>query len=308
MRLVVRGRAGGDVSDGVRRSARGVRRRPDLRRKGARAVTHVEVQVLADGEGNVLTLGERGCSIQRRIRSSSRSRRRRRSRPSSVRRWRTPPSERAAPSADIERRHVRVPRRRGRRVLLHRAERAAPGGASRDGARHRPRSRASSSHIAAGEPFTADGRAPRGGHAIEVRLNAEDPAANFAPSPGRVTRFRPPLGPFDRLDTHVEEGTEVSPHYDSLLAKLIVWDLDRNAAIARCRRALSELRDRGRDDARARDGIMHSEAFVRAATRRRSSTKPELPALDATMKELARTPLGGSPSTRRRWNARSGCG
>jgi acetyl/propionyl-CoA carboxylase alpha subunit len=117
--------------------------------------------------------------------------------------------------------------------------------------------------IAAGEPLAMTGRAPRGGHAIEVRLNAEDPAANFAPSPGRVTRFQPPLGPFDRLDTHVEEGTEVSPHYDSLLAKLIVWDLDRDAAIARCRRALSELAIEGvRTTRDLAIDIMHSEAFM----------------------------------------------
>jgi acetyl-CoA carboxylase biotin carboxylase subunit len=95
-----------------------------------------------------------------------------------------------------------------------------------------------------------------------VRLNAEDPAQNFAPSPGTITRFRPPLGPFDRLDTHLEEGAEVSPYYDSLLAKLIVWDVDRPAAIARCRRALSELEIEGvaTTQALATD-ILDSEAF-----------------------------------------------
>jgi acetyl/propionyl-CoA carboxylase alpha subunit len=95
--------------------------------------------------------------------------------------------------------------------------------------------------IAAGRPLALVGRAPRSGHAIEVRLNAEDPARGFAPSPGRVERFRPPLGPGVRLDTHVEEGCVVPPHYDSLLAKLVVWDGDRHHAIERALRALGEL-------------------------------------------------------------------
>ena len=87
--------------------------------------------------------------------------------------------------------------------------------------------------IAAGERLTRTGRADRRGHAIEIRINAEDPARDFAPTPGRITRFRPPLGGGVRLDTHIEEGTLVPPHYDSLLAKLIVWDETREEAIAR---------------------------------------------------------------------------
>src|SRR5438874_11839337 len=74
--------------------------------------------------------------------------------------------------------------------------------------------------IAAGQPLRATGSAPRRGHALEVRLNAEDPAKAFAPSPGVIERFRPPLGPGIRLDTHVEEGSTVPPYYDSLLAEL----------------------------------------------------------------------------------------
>ena len=99
--------------------------------------------------------------------------------------------------------------------------------------------------IAAGEPLHVTGRAARRGHAIEVRLNAEDPARGFAPSPGVIERFRPPLGPGIRLDTHVEEGSIIPPYYDSLLAKLIVWDEDRPAAIERTMRALRELDVRG---------------------------------------------------------------
>ena len=95
--------------------------------------------------------------------------------------------------------------------------------------------------VAAGEPLAHTGRAPRRGHAIEVRLNAEDPRNNFAPAPGLVTRMRPPLGPGVRLDTHVEDGYLVPPFYDSLLGKLVVWDETRPQAIDRMRRALGEL-------------------------------------------------------------------
>jgi acetyl-CoA carboxylase biotin carboxylase subunit len=95
--------------------------------------------------------------------------------------------------------------------------------------------------IAAGEPLALRGRAPRRGHAIEIRINAEDPARDFAPRPGRIERLRPPLGPGIRFDTHLEDGAVVPPYYDSLVAKLVVWDEDRPAAIARAVRALTEL-------------------------------------------------------------------
>jgi acetyl/propionyl-CoA carboxylase alpha subunit len=99
--------------------------------------------------------------------------------------------------------------------------------------------------IAAGEQLHVTGRAPRRGHAIEVRLNAEDPARGFAPAPGVIERFRPPLGPGIRLDTHMEEGAVIPPYYDSLIAKLIVLAEDRPTSIERCLRALGELELRG---------------------------------------------------------------
>jgi acetyl-CoA carboxylase biotin carboxylase subunit len=95
--------------------------------------------------------------------------------------------------------------------------------------------------IAAGEPLSVTGRAPRRGHAIEIRLNAEDPERDFLPAPGTVTRFRPSLGPGVRLDGGVLEGMTIPPYYDSMLAKLIVWDSGREAAIHRALRALGEL-------------------------------------------------------------------
>ncbi len=99
--------------------------------------------------------------------------------------------------------------------------------------------------IAAGEGLELVGRASRHGHAIEIRINAEDPARAFAPAPGTVTRFRPPLGPGVRVDTAMSEGNEVTPYYDSLIAKIVVWDETRPAAISRALRALSELEVEG---------------------------------------------------------------
>ncbi len=78
------------------------------------------------------------------------------------------------------------------------------------------------------------------GHAIEFRINAEDPDKNFTPAGGRVTLFNPPGGPGVRVDSHLYTGYEVPNYYDSLLAKLIVWGKDRNEAINRGRRSLEE--------------------------------------------------------------------
>ena len=95
--------------------------------------------------------------------------------------------------------------------------------------------------IAQGEPLslTQDQVLLRG-HAIECRINAEDPEHNFRPHPGRISGYLPPSGPGVRMDSHVYTDYEIPPYYDSLIGKLIVWGADRPSAIKRMRRALRE--------------------------------------------------------------------
>jgi acetyl-CoA carboxylase, biotin carboxylase subunit len=95
-------------------------------------------------------------------------------------------------------------------------------------------------HVAAGGLLSRTGVAEAVGHAIECRINAEDPSRDFRPGAGRLRDFRVAGGPGVRVDTHCEPGESVPPHYDSLLAKLCVWASDRPRAIARLRRALDE--------------------------------------------------------------------
>ena len=97
--------------------------------------------------------------------------------------------------------------------------------------------------IAAGEEMSCADRAPVSpfGHAIEFRINAEDPDNDFRPSPGTITKLRMPGGPGIRIDTHLYEGCTIPPYYDSMLAKLVVWGYTRDEAIDRARRALDEF-------------------------------------------------------------------
>jgi len=201
---------------------------------------HVEIQVLCDAYGNVLTLGERECSIQRRHQKLIEES------PSAA----LTPALREEMETAAERacRAVGYVNAGTFEFLL------GPDGSfyfielnARLQVEH-PVTELTTGidlvraqlHVAAGERLALTGRAPRQGHAIEIRLNAEDPSRDFLPAPGLVTRFRPAAGPGVRVDTYVEDGTTISPFYDSLIAKLVVWDEDRPAAVARAERALGE--------------------------------------------------------------------
>jgi acetyl-CoA carboxylase biotin carboxylase subunit len=224
---------------------------------------HVEIQVLADGEGGVLTLGERECSIQRRHQKLIEES------PSPA----LTPETREEMEAAAERAcHAIGYRNAGTFEFLLGSDRSfyfielnarlqvehpvSELVTGIDVVREQLR-------IAAGERLERTGRAERRGHAIEIRVNAEDPARDFAPAPGRLASFRPPLGPGVRFDTHVEAGAEIPPHYDSLLGKLIVWDETRPSAIDRALRALGELQIEGVPTTRelAID-ILRSEGFA----------------------------------------------
>jgi acetyl-CoA carboxylase biotin carboxylase subunit len=208
--------------------------------KAVAPARHVEIQVLCDHYGNVLTLGERECSIQRRHQKLIEES------PSAA----LTPETREQMEAAAERACRAVGYRNAgtfefllgpdgnfyfielnaRLQVEHPVTELCTG---IDIVREQLR-------VAAGEEVSVTGRAPRRGHAIEIRLNAEDPEHDFRPSPGLITRFTHAEGPGVRLDTFIESGSKIPPFYDSMVAKLVVWDSDRDAAIARATRALHE--------------------------------------------------------------------
>jgi acetyl-CoA carboxylase biotin carboxylase subunit len=118
--------------------------------------------------------------------------------------------------------------------------------------------------IAAGEPLGfSQADVTTRGHAIEFRINAEDPDHDFRPSAGLIERYLPPGGPWVRMDSHLFAGYEVPPFYDSLLGKLIVWGPTREAAIARSRVALAELLIEGIvTNIPIHQALLASEAFL----------------------------------------------
>ncbi|MEO6059099.1 MAG: acetyl-CoA carboxylase biotin carboxylase subunit, partial [Candidatus Limnocylindria bacterium] len=119
---------------------------------------------------------------------------------------------------------------------------------------------------AAGEPMTLRQEDVQlRGHAIEFRINAEDPGDNFSPQTGTIEELTLPGGPGVRVDTHLYPGYEVPPYYDSLLAKLIVWGETREIALARSRRALAEFHVGGiKTNLPFHRGIVDNAAFLGA--------------------------------------------
>ena len=202
---------------------------------------HVEVQVLADRHGNVVHLGERDCSIQRRHQKLLEE----------------APS--VAITADLRRQMGEAAVAAARTIGYEGAGTVeflvdASGKFyfmemnTRIQVEHPVTEMvtgidliAEQLRIAGGEPLSMRQEDIKlTGHAIECRINAEDPRHNFRPAPGRITGWLPPGGPGVRIDSHVYTGYEIPPFYDSLIGKLIVWGVDREAALRRLRRALEE--------------------------------------------------------------------
>jgi acetyl-CoA/propionyl-CoA carboxylase biotin carboxyl carrier protein len=205
---------------------------------------HVEVQVLADEHGTVVHLGERDCSVQRRHQKLV--------------------EETPAPGIDEEfRQRIGKIATDAAEAIGYRSAGTIEGLlATHDGEREyfflEMNTRVQVEHtvtematgidivreqirIAAGDPISfSQEEVVLRGHALECRINAEAAHKKFAPAPGRITTYREPAGPGVRVDSGVEAGAEISPMYDPMVAKLVVWDSDREAATARMLRALDE--------------------------------------------------------------------
>ena len=276
---------------------------------------HVEIQILGDRHGRVVSLGERECSLQRRHQKVV--------------------EEAPSPAVDPDLR-----RRMGEAAVRAAAAVNYVGAGTveflldPEGAFHflEMNTRIQVEHpvtelvtgvdivaaqldIAAGEPLpqaVANGIEPRG-HAVEVRLYAEDPFRGFAPSPGKIELLRLPEGPGVRNDCGVHEGAEVTIHYDPMLAKLIVWGRDRAQALARLRRALAETRVEGiRTNLALFELLLEDEDFLagnmdismldrklengelRAPTASGDALEGDLPVLAAVLAHLGRCQANGA--------------
>ena len=259
---------------------------------------HVEVQVLADSHGNVIHLGERDCSIQRRHQKLI--------------------EEAPAPHVDEEMRE------RIGKIATDAAEAVDYRGAGTvegmqvgdDYFFLEMNTRVQVEHcvtemvtgidivreqvrIAAGEELsiTQDEMEMRG-HAIECRINAEAAHKKFAPAPGKVGAYLEPSGPGVRVDSGLEAGGEVTPLYDPMVAKLITWDVDREHATRRMLRALGRVRDRGPDDA---DPLPRDDPRHRAVGEGRDLPRPARgPGLDQVARPRRRPGAAGDDGEARR--------
>jgi acetyl-CoA/propionyl-CoA/long-chain acyl-CoA carboxylase, biotin carboxylase, biotin carboxyl carrier protein len=243
---------------------------------------HVEVQVLADAKGTVIQLGERDCSIQRRHQKLI--------------------EEAPAPhvNSGMRERIGKIATDAASAVGYRSAGTVEGLQVGEDYFFLEMNTRVQVEHcvtemvtgidivreqvlIAAGEPLSvAQEDVELRGHAIECRINAEAADKNFTPAPGRITSYREPAGPGVRVDSGVEAGSEVSPAYDPLIAKLIVWDTDRERATRRMLRALNEYEIGGIPTL-----IPFHEAILASGQWDRGETCRDLISDRAWLKELA---------------------
>ena len=256
---------------------------------------HVEVQVLADSFGNVIHLGERDCTIQRRHQKLV--------------------EETPSPAVTDELRarigQIAVD---AARAAGYRSAGTIEGLLAPDGSYYfmEMNTRIQVEHtvtelvagidlvraqirIALGEPLELAQEDVRlRGHAIECRINAEDPSAGFLPSPGTITTYREPSGPGVRVDSGVAEGSVVSPLYDPMIAKLIVHGVDRDDAIGKMLRALGEFRIGGVKTLVGFHKALLSHPCFRAGETCHGVV--ESPELAARAEELDDDPVGGGPA------------
>ena len=201
---------------------------------------HIEIQIMADTHGNVVGLGERDCSIQRRHQKLV--------------------EESPSPAIDAE---MRAAMNQTAEALARSVDYVSAGTLEflvQDGQFYflEMNTRIQVEHpvtemvtgidlvreqlrIAAGEPLSFSSPPQPWGHAIECRVNAEDPASDFKPTPGPLLRYVPPAGFGVRVDSGFVEGGAIDPRFDSLIAKLIVWGRDRREALSRLDRALADF-------------------------------------------------------------------
>ena len=243
------------------------------------------MQVLADLHGNVIHLGERDCSVQRRHQKIL--------------------EETPSPAVTPElRERIGVIAVDAARAVGFTNAGTVEGLLDADGSyyflemntrlqvEHTVTEMVTGLDLVREQVWIADGR-PLGwtqadvrlsGHSIQCRINAEDPAAGFVPTPATITRYREPAGPGVRIDSGVAEGSTVSGLYDPMIAKLIVWDEDRELARKRMLRALSELEIEG------------PKTLIRS-TARSSSTRTSSPVGSCTSSSsgAAMWTMGGQP-------------
>ncbi|MFL5762044.1 MAG: acetyl/propionyl/methylcrotonyl-CoA carboxylase subunit alpha [Thermomicrobiales bacterium] len=259
---------------------------------------HVEVQIFADGHGDIVALGERDCSVQRRHQKLI--------------------EETPSPAVDH---HLRTSLFNAAIALARAVEYSGAGTVeflvAEDGSfyflemntriqvEHTITEETTGIDLVREQLLVAAGNAlsfrqteiEARGHAIQCRINAEDAGRGFAPTPGVLTAYQEPGGFGVRVDSAMEPGAEIMPAYDSLIAKLVAWGRDRDEAIARMRRALGEFRIEGVPSTIP----FHQRVFMNEAFVRRGATTAFLDEHPDVLPEPAAVPDDAARETPSAW-------